>query len=304
MGKVKGKLMEKHHLWSKELEKQFFIDTLKITSVDDLFYKSEDGTYYAYWPKGYSGKKSTLQSRNSYVGKFTESYVEELLSDFAKDMGYFSVRDVVCQEIGLPKKSPADVAICKTNSKIQEPQNVVAIFEVKMSIVWNWKYDNGEIVCIGDYSTHQGTPSLLRSDSMLKAIGKAINIRISNKKAHNIPIFILGNTPITPHYYEKVDNLKSSGIIQGFWSLNPKPLDNFVNPIESTDNFGFQTIQSYKILLDLLTKIIGNKLQFFSSMMSKNELGRIIKHASQEGEEIKIAEKFLTLLWRNNEKEK
>ena len=47
-----------------------------------------------------------------------------------------------------------------------------------MSIVWNWEYKVGDseiiiLKCIGNYKTHQGNPGLLRSDSMLKAIGKS-----------------------------------------------------------------------------------------------------------------------------------
>ena len=39
---------------------------------------------------------------------------------------------------------------------------------------------------------------------MLKAIGKSINIRVSRYKASKIPIIILGNTPITESYFNKV----------------------------------------------------------------------------------------------------
>jgi len=46
---------------------------------------------------------------------------------------------------------------------------------------------------------------LLRSDSMLKGIGKSINIRVSSFKAATIPIIVMGNTPITNSYYPKVD---------------------------------------------------------------------------------------------------
>jgi len=289
--------MNKHVLWSKEIEKKFFEEKLKNVSIDDLFYLSEDGNHYAYWPKGYKGSKTTIQSRNSYVGKFTESFVCNLFSDFAIENGYFAVSDVVCNKIGLPNRSPADVAFCKTNSKFQKPEDIIAIFEVKMSIVWNWKYENGEVICIGDYKSHQGTPSLLRSDSMLKAMGKAINIRISDPKAYSIPIFIIGNTPITQHYFAKVDNLKTAGIIQGFWSLNPNPINTLLNPMTSTNKKGFQTISSYDKLSNKLKNMLEQELEFFSSMMSKPELGRIIKLANQENDESRIAERFLQLLW-------
>lgn len=90
----------------------------------------------------------------------------------------------------------------------QDPENIQLIVEVKMSLVWNWELLNqgfgGKIVCIGDYRSHQGNSGLLMSDSMLKAIGKSINIRVyirvSSFKASSIPIVILGNTPITESY--------------------------------------------------------------------------------------------------------
>jgi len=122
----------------------------------------------------------------------------------------YAVQGVIAEEIGLSKQSPADVAICKKEDVEQKPKNILMIIEVKMSMVWNWKFDpvNKELKCIGDYKTHQGNPGLLRSDTMLKAIGKSINIRVSSFAASKIPIVIIGNTPITKSYYEKVDHLK------------------------------------------------------------------------------------------------
>jgi len=101
--------------------------------------------------------------------------------------------------------------LCKTRQREQKAKDIAAIFEVKMSIVWNW---------VGDFKTHKGNPGLLRSDSMLKAIGKSINIRVSSHSASKIPIIILGNTPITQSYISKVDHLYHAGIIQEFWSVN------------------------------------------------------------------------------------
>ena len=121
----------------------------------------------------------------------------------------------------LIKGSPADVAICKTDSIVQKAENILAIFEVKMSVVWNWELlkNNSKfsLKCLGDFKTHQGNPGLLRSDSMLKAIGKSITVRISSLVSAKIPIIVLGNTPVMKSYYSKVDNLKNYGIIQGFW---------------------------------------------------------------------------------------
>jgi len=87
-----------------------------------------------------------------------------------------------------------------------------------MSIVSNYKYlqQSDSLQYLGDYKSHKGNPSILRSDSMLKAIGKSINIRVSGISSTKIPIIILGNSPITESYKNKVDFLKTSGVIQGF----------------------------------------------------------------------------------------
>ena len=149
------------YLWSKDLEVKFFMETLQSSSARQLFYLGDDNRYYAYWPKTYSGKKSTLQSRNAFIGNFTEQYSVDLLGEFAASKGLFAVQGVVCPEIELTTQSPADVAICTSNVKFQRAENVKALFEVKMSIVWNWELINGEIRCLGDYTQRKSwTPSL------------------------------------------------------------------------------------------------------------------------------------------------
>ncbi len=199
-------------LWTKEKEIAFFSQALEsFAEPEQLFYISDNGRFYAYWPKSYKGEKSTLQSRNALIGNFTEKYSVDLLHNFAKNYNLYAVQGIICKEIALSPRSPADVAICKVKKREQKPEDIVAIFEVKMSIVWNWEYRDGNIICIGDYKTHQGNPGLLRSDSMLKAIGKSINIRVSGYKASQIPIIILGNTPIKESYFKKVDHLKKLG---------------------------------------------------------------------------------------------
>jgi len=93
-----------------------------------------------------------------------------------------------------------------------------------MSVVSNYKFTPpNKVEFIGDYKNHKGNPSLLRSDSMLKAIGKSINIRVSGIASTKIPIVVLGNSPITDSYIKKVDFLKTSGVLQGFCRLNPEP---------------------------------------------------------------------------------
>jgi len=284
-------------LWTKEKEIEFFRQALKnFAEPEQLFYISDNGKYYAYWPKSYKGKKSTLQSRNALIGNFTEKYSVDLLQEFARKRNLYAVQGVICKEIGLTPQSPSDVAICKAKRREQKPEDIVAIFEVKMSIVWNWEYRDGELICIGDYKTHQGNPGLLRSDSMLKAIGKSINIRVSGYKASKIPIIILGNTPITESYFKKVDHLKKAGIIQGFWSTNPEPLGNNDGNIKSTKHKGFTRFDSIQELYNILDELLSKEMEFFSSMKSKKELGQIIEIANRETTYEQKAEEFLKLI--------
>lgn len=164
-----------------------------------------------------------------------------------------------------------------------------------MSIISNYQYTlHNKIKFIGDYKHHKGNPSLLRSDSMLKAIGKSINIRVSSIASSTIPIIILGNSPITDTYIKKVDFLKTSGVIQGFWSLNPNPTNTFF--IKDTPKLGFQTIKNAEQLYSTCKEILDNDMNYFSSMISKEKLGEIIRIAGQEATSIAKAEKFLTLI--------
>ncbi len=287
-------------LWSKNIEIEFFRSSRKFATPEQLFYVSNENKYYAYWPKTYKGKRFTLQSRNSLIGNFTEKFSVDLLQEFANKHNWFAVQGVVCDEISLSKQSKADVAICKTKEINQKPENILMLFEVKMSIVWNWELvnegGNEKLVCIGDYKTHRGTPGLLRSDSMLKAIGKSINIRVSDYSAFHIPIIILSNTPITQYYNKKVDFLYNAGIIQGFWSVNSKPLDNNGDNIKETGKGGFYRMDNYNELENHLENLLTEPREFFSSMKSKKELGEIIKIANQESDIERKAQKFLALI--------
>lgn len=186
-------------LWSKQTEIDFFTQARGFATPEQLFYKDNQDHYYAYWPKSYKGPKTTLQSRNALIGNFTEKWSTDLIQETINEKGLYAIQGAVCPEIALTKQSPADVVISKVNSINQKPEDILLIIEVKMSVVWNWEYSpsTDQITAIGDYKTHQGNPGLLRSDSMLKAIGKSINIRVSSFKSSTIPIIVLGNTPIT-----------------------------------------------------------------------------------------------------------
>jgi hypothetical protein len=278
-------------------ERFFFMQALTggFAEVEDLFYKF-GSEYYAYIKKNQrNNDRQTLQSRNSLIGNYTETWCEMRLREIAKKKGMYAIKHVICPEIGLSKHSTADIAICISDEKVQRATNIKLIIEVKMSIVNNYKYiSNSEIELIGDYKTHKGTPSILRSDSMLKAIGKAINIRVSGDASTNIPIIIIGNSPITTHYVDKVDFLKTAGVIQGFYSFYPDPSKGqFVN---ITPGKGFQTINKFNIFEDIFGAIIDTPMNYFSSMLSRERLGEIITIANAEESEYQKAVKFLTLI--------
>jgi len=208
-------------LWNNDTEIQFFTEALRnFASPEQLFYKLKSG-YFAYIPGGLSAENQTLQSRNALIGRFTEKWCKTLFHPIAKQLGLFAVNSVVCEELSLTGRSSADLALCTTNDVEQIPENIKLLFEIKMSVVSNYRFKQpGEIEFVSDYKGHQGTPSLLRSDSMLKAIGKSINICVSGVASAKIPIIVLGNSPIKDSYVKKVDFLKTAGVNQGFWSLN------------------------------------------------------------------------------------
>jgi len=127
---------------------------------------------------------------------------------------------------------------------------------------------------------------------MLKAIGKALNVRISSEHASKIPIIVLGNTPIAPSYLEKVDKLKEKGFIQGFWSIYPEASIN----LEKTPKEGFITIKSREDLYSKLENMLNMDLHFVSFMLDKNKLGEFIEIASKEDNLIDKANRFLQLI--------
>jgi len=146
-----------------------------------------------------------------------------------------------------------------------------------------------------DFRTHKGNPSLLRSDSMLKAIGKAINIRVSSFSANKIPIIIIGNSPITFTYLNKVDDLKSAGVVQGFWSLNPYPSDTD-DYIKNSPLQGFKTYNNIAEITKDCEKFVTNEYYFISTMLSKPQIGKCISIAAKEKTNTAKAEKFIELL--------
>lgn len=287
------------NFWNIETELKFFEESLKnFASPEQIFYKLSDG-YFAYAPKGKTTEGQTLQSRNSLIGQFTEKWCKDFFQPIASKLGLFAVNSVVCPELGLTNSTNADIAFCTTNEKNQTSKNIKLIFEVKMSIANNYSFDDklNKLKYEGDYKSHKGNPSILRSDSMLKAIGKSINIRVSGVESTKIPIIILGSSPIAESYIKKVDFLKKSGVIQGFISLYPNPTEKYIK--NSPEN-GFQTFDDYSLVNKFISKLVTSDMNFFSSMLPKNKLGELIEISAKEKTNLEKAEKFLKLL--NNSK--
>lgn len=279
--------------WDRNIEKNFFEEALKtFASREQLFYKLRDG-FFAYVPKGYKTEGQTLQSRNSLIGQYTEKWCKDFFEPIAESLGLFAVNSVICPELGLTTQSDADLAFCTKNETQQNAENIKLLLEIKMSIVNNYQLVNKQVKFIGDYKTHKGNPSILRSDSMLKAIGKSINIRVSGIESTKIPIIILGNSPITKSYLNKVDFLKKAGIIQSFISLYPNPTVDFIKNSESK---GFQTFSEYENLTNYIKEVVNSDMNFFSSMLPKRKLGSIISISAKEEDDISKAEKFLSLI--------
>lgn len=284
-------------LWNKNHERLFFNRCRNFASPEQLFNQTEDGRFLAYWPKSYRGRKTTLQSRNSLIGKFSEKWVADLFRYITQDKNLFVVQQAQIPSIGIGYNSPADVVIATRNKKVLRADDVKIIFEVKMSIVWNWLYDidSDSLTEIGDYKTHKGKPSFTRSDSILKAIGKCIDIRVSSIDASKIPLVVIGNAPLSNGFCKKADYLKNAGIIQGFWSLNPYPL-NHGNTRKSSYDGGYVRFDDISELKDSVEELFVNDLNFFSGMKSPEQLGKIIEIADNELAYQEKGMKFLKLI--------
>ena len=281
-------------MWTRQDEVTFFDDASKMASIEKLMVKVRN-RYYAFSPKQENEDVKTPQSRNGLIGAKTEKWCKELFSDIARSNNLFAVNGVICNEIGLSSQSSADLAFCTTESINQPSENIKLIFEIKMGIVNNYLYDdNHEFAFCGDYTTHKGNPSLLRSDSMLKAIGKSINIRVDSHAGKKIPIIILGNSPITTSYASKVDCLRKSGVIQKFISLYPNPTDKQF--IKETSGKGFETMDSTLDLEKYISYVLNSNMNYFSSMMSDKDLGKLIAIANQEQTDELKGKRFIEML--------
>ena len=287
-------------LWNKNQELLFFEKYKNANNPEQLFNRTDDGRYVAYWPKLYKGKRTTLQSRNSLIGEYSENWILNLFSNLIDDKNLFVIKHAQIPAIGISSKSPADIVISSRNKKVLKPDDVKIIFEVKMSIVWNWEFDiaTDSIIEIGDYKSHKGKPSFTRSDSVLKAIGKCIDIRVSSDAACQIPLIVIGNAPLSNGFCIKADYLKNAGIIQGFWSLNPFPL-NHGNTRKTSLKKGFIRFDNGNELINSLNGLCQKEFNFFSGMKNPESLGEIIEKANSEKTCTNKGLKFLNLLKRS-----
>ena len=131
---------------------------------------------------------------------------------------------------------------------------------------------------------------------MLKAIGKAINIRVSSESSRSIPVVILGNTHISNNYLEKIDYLGQYGVLQKVISLNP-----FIESIKNSPRNYFQTPQNLSELEIILKNLLNQDFYYFSAMLDKKQLGKIIQKAVISNDEIQVVEQFLKILKEKQE---
>ncbi|MFW6270781.1 MAG: hypothetical protein ACOC4G_11965 [Bacillota bacterium] len=299
-------------LWNVELEKKFlnYTNATKFAVISctecnysyQAFFRKKKPRYC---PKC-NGKlrSNTPQGRNAPVANYTEQYAVDLINTVLSKRGYENLeakRDVICEDLGLTSRSEADIAIVESGypNKRREysAERIVIVFEVKMSIVFNWvpgpKLDS-------DYDGHKGRGSIYRTDSILKAIGKGTILR-SHYESHDIPYIVLGNCPPPSSYMKKINGSKSIGIVQGFVSLNPNPLIvDKSNPKErdpkSSKNNGFIRMDSIQEFGDYIVDHLETERVFIGSMISKKKLGKLIKSISLNNSYKEIGKEFFDKL--------
>lgn len=239
------------------------------------------------------------QARNVPVSTFTEIYAREVMQA-AIDKYYkgtlFVERGVQCDELSLTDGSGADLAIVKRQGQATlNAEDIVVVMEVKMSLVWNWKL--GEDKPSSDFYQHNGRPSLSRTDSLLKAIGKGAIFR-STEKSRRIPYLVIGNCPPPEGYYAKIDGAVRSGLVQKFISLTPKPVLSgppMRNPKE-TSGGGFLRIDSMDELATFLKSVIDGKGVYLGRMVDRKELGEKLKALDSNGPSEEVADRFIEAL--------
>ena len=88
---------------------------------------------------------------------------------------------------------------------------------------------------------------------------------------------------------------KKTGVIQGFWSINPKPLSN-EETLKSTAENGFIRFDNEIEMQNSIKKLIDMDLNFFSGMRETKELGNLIEIANSKKTYEEKGFEFLRLL--------
>jgi hypothetical protein len=249
------------------------------------------------------GDKLTVrvaQDRNVPVSAFTEKLalqtVQEAVDKHYKEK-FFVARGVKCPELSLTGGSGADLAILRRqDTKDLKPDDVAAVIEVKMSLIWNWK--PGTDKPCADYDQHGGRPSFYRTDSLLKAIGKGAVLR-ATPASSRIPYLVIGNCPPPKGYYEDLDGAVKSGLVQKFISITPSPLTDPASPEvrnpKETPGKGFVRVDSSDELAELLRSILETDWVYMAGMVGRGPLGRMLKDLDRSGTDAEVAERFLRL---------
>ncbi len=247
---------------------------------------------------------SEFNQRNAIVADATERFALQLFQSVVDNSTtlkskFFVKRNVECPQLELRGRTKADLAILDKNIEGPViPERIKCIFEVKMSIIWNWS-ERDRRQPLADYDSHAGRPSIYRTDSILKAIGKAAITRAC-KGSEKIPFVVVGNTPPPIEYRDKVDGTVRSGLIQRWISLTSKPLivkaelpPNKRNPKET---FRFLRIDSTNELEEMFVTILTKDWRYIGAMVEPKEIGGIIKGLDLNKTDEEIGEAFLKLM--------
>jgi hypothetical protein len=297
------------YLWSEDKERDILVDSMFATISCKQCGYVEKSVF-----RGSSDKcpncgvgslaVSEFNQRNAIVADATERFALQLFQSVVNNSNtlkgkFFVKRNVMCPQLELRGRTKADLAILDKNLEGPvTPERIKCIFEVKMSIIWNWsERDRGQP--LADYDSHAGRPSIYRTDSILKAIGKAAITRAC-KGSERIPFVVVGNTPPPVEYRDKVDGTVRSGLIQRWISLTSKPLvvkpELLPNKRNPKETFGFLRIDSTNELEEMFVNILTKDWRYMGAMVEPKEIGGIIKRLDLNKTDEEIGEAFLKLM--------
>jgi hypothetical protein len=297
------------YLWSEHIERDVLVDSMFATISckkcgyveKSLFRRSSDKCPNC-------GARpvavSEFNQRNAIVADATERFTLQLFQSIVNGPGtlkgrFFVKRNVECPQLELRNRTKADLAILDRDvDGPVTPEQIKCIFEVKMSVIWNWS-ETDRRQPLADYDSHAGRPSIYRTDSILKAIGKAAITRAC-KGSERIPFVVVGNTPPPVAYRDKVDGTVRSGLIQKWISLTSEPLvvkakllPDKRNPKET---FGFLRIDSKNELEEIFVNVLTKDWRYMGAMVEPKEIGGIIRGLDLTKTDEEIGEAFLKLM--------